>query len=293
MEFYHTPAPISTGFAFSPYYNPVMETVYLDELFLLNLVIDYFLLLATARICALPFRRGRFALSAALGGLWSCLSLLPSLAFLRSVLLQLALGMVMTLAAFGGERRLFRSFLAFLGVSALFGGALYAALLRRTGVPGSGPLPRPDMRALLLSFALCWALVSLVFRRSAGNAERRLLEVTLVRNGAAVRFPVLEDTGNDLYDGLTGRGILVAEADALVPLFPELNGPLLRGPPADLLPLLPGARLLPYAGISGERRTLVIFRPDRIAVEGADRDDLMVAIAPAPLDEGGRFRGIL
>ena len=47
-----------------------MKTVYLDELFVLNLVIDYFLLLAAAKLCALPFRRGRFALAAALGGLY-------------------------------------------------------------------------------------------------------------------------------------------------------------------------------------------------------------------------------
>ena len=48
-----------------------MSTVYLDELFLLNLLVDYFLLLGTAKICALPYRRGRFLAGAALGALWS------------------------------------------------------------------------------------------------------------------------------------------------------------------------------------------------------------------------------
>ena len=47
-----------------------METIYLDELFLLDLVVDYFLLLGTAKVCALPYRRGRFLAGAALGAVW-------------------------------------------------------------------------------------------------------------------------------------------------------------------------------------------------------------------------------
>jgi len=270
-----------------------METIYLDEMFLLNLVIDYFLLLATARICALPLRRRRFALGAALGALWSCLSLLPDLAFLRTGAMHPVLGLAMTVAAFGKERRLLRCFLAFLGVSALFGGALYAVLLWRNERPGTGPLLRLDMRVLLLSFALCWAAVNLVFRRSVKNAGRPIHDVVLERRGASVRFPALEDTGNGLFDGLTGRGVLIAEAEALAPLFPGLTAERLRGPPGETMPLIPGARLLPYAGLGGTSRLLVIFRPDRITVDGRPREDLMVAIAPAPLDADGCFQGIL
>ena len=269
-----------------------METVYLDELFLLNLIVDYFLLLATAKICALPFRRVRFAAAAALGALWSCASCAPELRFLRLPVMHPVLALGMTLLAFGRERRLGRCFFAFLGVSALFGGAVYAAALHR-GLSAGGPFLRVDMRVLALSFALCWAVVSLVFRRSAANASRSLREITLARRGRSVSFRALEDTGNGLYDPLTGCPALVAEADALQPLFPELPEGCLRGPPADALPLVPGARLLPYADVSGKTRLLLAFRPERTTVDGEPREELLAAVAPGSLGGDGSYQAII
>ncbi len=268
-----------------------MKTVYLDELFILNLVIDYFLLLAAAKLCALPFRRGRFALAAALGGLWSAASLVPSMAFLGLPALHPVLALGMTLVAFGAEKHLGRCTLAFLGVSALFGGTAYAAGLYR-GIASGAPFLRLDLRVLALSFALCWAAVSLVFRRSAKNAARTIHDVTLEKNGRRTAFRALADTGNGLYDPLTGCAALVVEADSLEPLFPEAAA-LLRGPPADAVGRIPGARLLPYADVSGKTRLLLAFRPDAVTVDGEARDDLLAAVAPGTLGGDGSYQAIL
>lgn len=270
-----------------------METVYLDELFVLNLVIDYFLLLATAKICALPFRRSRFAGAAALGALWSCLSLVPGLSFLGTALMHPVLAGLMTLAAFGREARLLRCCGAFLGVSALFGGAVYAAGLYRGGVPSGGALVRADMRVLAVSFALCWALVSLVFRRSARKAARTVREVTLTRGGRTVRLRALEDTGNDLHDPITGCAALVAEAETAARLFAPDAAEWLLAPPVDAVRHIPGARLLPYAGVGGDGHFLLAFRPDSVTVDGAERHDLIAAVTPASLGGDGSYQAVI
>ena len=46
-----------------------MTVVYLDRVVLLNLAVDYLLLLATARLAGLPLRRRRLGLCAALGAM--------------------------------------------------------------------------------------------------------------------------------------------------------------------------------------------------------------------------------
>lgn len=270
-----------------------METIYLDELFLLNLVIDYFLLLATARVCALPFRRRRFALGAAAGSLWCCLSLVPVFSFLSAPLLRPVLAMTMALAAFGNTGKLFRCFFAFLGVSALFGGAVYAACLwRGTGASG-GRLIHIDMRVLVLSFALCWALVSFLFRRSIANAQREYHTVTLEKSGRKTTFQALRDTGNGLYDPLSGCAAFVAEAEVLKPLFPHVDPSVLRGPPAEAVTAIPGARLIPCASIGGKRQLLLAFRPDRVTVDGQERQDLIAAVSPAPIGTDGTYQAVL
>ncbi|MCD8321594.1 MAG: sigma-E processing peptidase SpoIIGA [Oscillospiraceae bacterium] len=273
-----------------------METVYLDELFLLNLVIDYFLLLGTAKICALPFRRGRFLAGAALGAVWCCLSLVPRLAWLDRPVMRPVLAAAMTLVAFGPERRLWRCMGAFLGVSALFGGAVFAAGLyqgSRTWQSGGGRIVRLDMRVLVISFALCWGLVSLVFRRTVKNAQRRVLDVTLQRRGKTVRLRALEDTGNGLYDPLTGCAALVAEAEAVQELFSPQEAVHLFGPATEAVKRIPGLRLIPYAGIGGDGHLLAAFRPDKVMVDGQERQDLIAAVAPKPIGTDGSYQAVL
>lgn len=270
-----------------------METIYVDELFVLNLAIDYFLLLATAKVCALPYRRGRFAAGAVLGAGWCCLGLVPGLTFLNLPVLRPVLALGMTLAAFGDQKKLFRCLLSFLGVSALFGGAVYAAALGRGRAYMEGPLLRLDMGMLILSFALCWAAVGLLFRRGVKNARRGYHTVTVEKNGRTVRFQALEDTGNDLYDPITGCAAFVAEAGVLKDLFPNTAESTLRGPPAEVMETLPGMRLIPCSGIGGGRTLLLAFRPDRVTVDGEERRDLIAAISPTPIGTDGAYRAVL
>lgn len=269
-----------------------MRTIYLDELFVLNLVINYFLLLAAAMICSLPFRRSRFLLSAAFGALWSASSLLPAFAFLRAPAMNPLLAAAMTLIAFGYEKRLWRCMLAFLGASALFGGTVYAVGLYRGAWNRSGPLVRLDMRVLAVSFAVCWAIVGLVFRQRGKAAERHIRELTVFLGENKVSVPALEDTGNGLYDPVTGRAALVLDAEAAAPLFPRELRPYLRLDPIDAAVRIPGARLLPYAGVDGKKRLLLAFRPERVTVDGRARDDLLAAVAP-DLGGDGSYRAII
>ncbi len=268
-----------------------MKTLYLDELFVLNLAIDYFLLLATAKVCALPYRRGRFALAGAMGGLWSCLAVLPSLPWLGGTGMKTVLSLAMSLVAFGQERRLWRPFLAFLGLSVLFGGAVYAAGLSR-GIPSDGRLLRLDMRVLVLSFALCWAGVELVFRRAVKKAGREILSAEIRFRGRQQALSVLRDTGNELSDPLSGCAVLIAEAAALAALFPpELAGFLASEAP-DAVSRIPGLRLIPYRGLSTQGGLLACFRPESIKLAAQERRDIVVAIAPGRLSEDGAYNAI-
>lgn len=270
-----------------------MKIIYLDELFLLNLAIDYFILLATAKVCALPCRRGRMALGAGLGSLWCCLGQIPACAFLNAPLLRPASALAMTVIAFGRERKLLRCFLSFLAVSALFGGAVYAAALWHGSGTASGPLVHISFRVLVFSLALCWAVVSLVFHRSAEPLPKQYCTVVLEKNGLRTEFRALRDTGNRLCDPISGCGVFVAEAEVLHRLYPDLNMRVFRGPAVDAIALIPGSRLVPCSTIGGERRLLLAFRPDRITVDGVERDDLLAAVSPAPIGTDGFYQAVL
>ena len=160
-----------------------MDVIYLDSLFGLNLLIDYCLVLVSARVCGVVLRRWRYALAALIGALYAALMVLPGFGWLANGMMKLALGAAMALIAFGGEAHLVRCTVVFFAVSAAFGGAVYAASMLAGVSPGSGALVTVSGRVLALSFAACYAAVSLVFRRRARAADREVRTVTVTLAG--------------------------------------------------------------------------------------------------------------
>ena len=145
-----------------------MTVVYIDLLFLLNLVANYLLLLAGGRLAGTVLRRGWMALGAALGALYACVLFLPGCQWLSAWPCRVAAGVVMAVTAYGTGRQLLRGTLLFFAASAALAGLVLAAELL-----GSGPLTmlggvyysRFDLRLLLVLFVLCYFILSLFFRR--------------------------------------------------------------------------------------------------------------------------------
>ena len=147
-----------------------VDTIYADSLFALNFIADWALLLAAGRLSGAVLRRWRIALAAALGAAYALASVAPGWGFLTHPAAKIALGVGMSLIAFGSERRFWRCCGMFFAVSALFGGAVWGAAMlagydaaRGVYVPVSG-------RVLALSFALYTYIYFL--RRGAQRAVR-------------------------------------------------------------------------------------------------------------------------
>lgn len=271
-----------------------MRIVYADSVFLFNAVTDYLLLLSAGKLCALPLRRRRMALGAAWGGAFAVgAAVLPQVLGLWTV--KLLAGALAVVIAFGTERRTPKAILAFLAVAAAFGGTVQA-ISSLGGERAAGGVTL-SVRVLLLSFAVCYALVSLVFRRIERRCGRKLHRAELTMNGRTAAFSALEDSGNELTDPLTGCRVLVAEAAALATVFDPPEA--LRADAPEALALLSAAgqngtlRLLPCACVAAERTLLLCFRPEKLTLDGLLRRDVVVAVSPHRLSADGEYQAII
>jgi len=269
-----------------------MTILYLDRLFLFNALIDYLLCLVSARVSGVCLRRGRYVLAGLLGGAYAAAALLPGLRFLAGAGGKLAAAGLMALIAYGGERRFGRCAGTFLAVSAAFGGAVWALSLG-----GGGKVPALSGRTLLLSFALCYGGVSLLFRGRAKLPDRPRAEARLVLLGRECRFMVLRDTGNALCDPLTGGAVMLVSPHALLGALPQAET-LFSGDPvsalerAAALPELRGRlRLIPYAAVGTASGLLPVFRPEALTLDGRAEPGLLVAVSPSAAGDG--FEGIV
>ena len=293
-----------TIFACPPGYNDGMEVIYVDSLFLINIVINYLILLATGRINSFRLRRGRYALGAALGAAYSVLVVVPGFEFLAVPLMKAVVAGLMLLISFGGEERLLRAGVVFLMVSAAFGGAVYAVSMLGGMPRGNMPYVPVSMRVLALSFAIVYAAVTLVFRRSASRAERSVHTVEISLLGGTVEVRALRDTGNTLNDPASGKRVMIIETRRLLPLLPSEVGGLLsaeeRPGGAELFEILEGVpelkgrlRLIPYSSVGVELSLLLAIRPDKILVDGTGGEELLVALSPTPVGDGVDFEALI
>ena len=263
-----------------------MEVLYLDQLFAVNFLVDYCIVLAAARVSGVVLRRWRYALAALTGALYAALTVLPGLGWFALLPVKAAAGLMMALIAFGGERRFWRCAAVFFGTAALFGGAVFALSSAAGTSPGQA-LRHVTGRVLIPTFALCYAIVATVFRVRLRSADRAVVSAVLTVNGQAHMLRAMRDSGNALRDPATGMRAAVLDIAAMEAVL----GSLPREPAAlveHLQGKAEGVRLLPYTAIGVPGGLLAAFRPESLTVAGKAQM-LLVALSPTPVSPEGEY----
>lgn len=261
-----------------------MEIIYIDRLFALNFICDYLILLGSARICGVLLRRVRYAFAALFGAVYAVLSVLPGFAFLTLLPIKLASGVLMALIAFAREPKFWRCAAVFFTVSAVFGGTLWALSVQSGGTGNAVYLP-VSMPVLVLSFGIIYAALSLVFRRTAKSTGKAVHTVVIGFCGQSVTLRALYDSGNCLYDPMTGSEVLIAGIEQLAPLLGEGAKDL---SPTELVTLYARKmRLIPYSAVGTQSGLLPAFRPDCLTVDGKTREDILIAVSSTAVSGDG------
>lgn len=275
--------------------------VYVDALFVINLVIDYIALLVSAKICAAAAPRLRLLAAAVLGALYAVAAVLPFGAVLDNPFLKLAAGALMVVAAFAGQPRLLRLTLVFFAVSAAFGGAVMAASLLGGG--SGGVLLPVDMRLLAAAFAVSYIILSLVFRRTARHRRGAIVPLTLRHGSREVSVKALRDTGNALTDPMSGRPVIVAGiGDIRQLLSPPVSKTVAQLREKDAVQVLEtlsrmdhGMRfqLIPYSAVGTAGGVLLAFKPDEVVIDGKKNTGMLLALSPNSVSDDGGYSALL
>lgn len=262
--------------------------IYLDTFLLLNLILDYLLLLLTGRIAGAVLSRGRLFLAAVLGCAYAGVAVaFPPLAFLSHPLIRIGVGVLMVLIGYGSQRRLWRLILLFFALSAALGGGLYALNLM-----GLGP-PVLELKHILLFATIAYCAMSLAGRKLAHHGPREYRKVVVHLGDEAAELTALVDSGNTLADPMNGKPVVVTEGRCLAALLPpEVD----LCHPAQCLPTLPDPRrfrLLPYRSVGVEQGLLLAVRADRVRIGDRDAGARLVALSPTPVSDTGQYNALI
>lgn len=278
-----------------------MTVIYIDVLFLLNLVVDYLLLLASGRITGAIFSCLRLAGGAALGALYAAVLFLPGLAWMAALPCKLCAGLLMVCIAFGTGKGLIRRYLVFMGASAALGGVVLALqLLGGGGITlENGVLYTGfNLRVLLTTVILCYVALKFAFGRAArhGGGQKDLCPARIELGEKSLELTVLLDTGNTLTDPTNNRPVMVAEAQAMKRLLPDgidAADPVKTMERMENSRLRHRFRLLPYRAVGVEHGLLLAVHTERVVVGDREIKGLLVALSPTPVSDGGGYQALL
>ena len=273
-----------------------VAVVYIDRVAVLNLAVDYLLLLTAATLAGTPLRRLRFSICAAFGAFYAAAVFICTP--LAHPLCRVAVGVALARCAFHRETRPWRMTALFWLLSAGLAGLLLALGLL-IGSP-AGILKRvyyADIRWTVLLGAATgfYGLMYVVFRQGARHERGDVMEIDVVIGGCQCRLRALRDTGNTLRDPMYGQPVMVAETEALRQLWPEEVGAILRRPiPAEeKMALLHEAgaglsfMLLPFRAVGTAGGLLLACRSDYIQLGRERIPHALVALTDTQVGIGG------
>lgn len=277
--------------------------IYVDSLLLLNFIINFLLLTATARITGAPIKRLRTGFGAAIGAVYALMVILPDFGFLGSAAFKLVFAVLMAMAAFGISKKLPRYILTMFGVSMAFAGAVMAiewmfggALELINGIPYLSI----GFPALVLITGCTYALLGAVFNRAGEHSGKgELTDIKFELDGRQISATALVDTGNTLRDSVTNLPVAVVDYDILKNLLPKyVSTTLDQRDVSDSLNLfgrlsdigLGGKlRLIPYSAVGTDRGMLLALRCDRITVGDYSVANALAAFSPTSVSDGGGY----
>ena len=268
-------------------------TVYADVLLVINLFVNYVLLMCASMIMKRKSQPLRILLGASVGALYGLIIFVPSLPKAAELLIRLAATALIVLATFGYKniRYFLRCFFMFFAVSLGFGGimlVLWVTVAPVGMVYNNGAVYFDiDLVVLAVSTVISFAVISMISHFTARTAPRESVALVSVGVGEnSIRATALIDTGNSLCEVFSGYPVALGEYSTLEKILPAAVSDYLAGrdipPSADF-------RVVMHKTVSGTG-ILPVFRPDYIEVRTASRtvrtDKAYIAVTKNNLSRG-------
>ncbi len=266
--------------------------VYIDLIFITNLLIDGTLLWLTGWMRKIKTPWWRISLSALLGALYVIMMFVPELTFMYTFLIKFGLSLIMLWIAFGfgSLQHYMRNMGAFYIINFAVAGGIIGIhyLLQNSGDIWSGIWYTTSgglsfelkigfwFMFIVFIIVIFWFKIVQSSKRKLDNRHVYFAEVKVNIGNEQVKCTGLLDTGNQLCDPLTRIPVMVMEASLWGDHLPASWKDKLAEGDADKLVMELGEessfawqdrlRLVPYRGVNRGAAFMLALKPDSVEI---------------------------
>ena len=248
--------------------------VYVDVLIVINILVNYFMLLAVKTISRMDTTRFRILLGSIVGGLSSLLLFLDDLGIIMTLLKVLS-AVIMSIITFGIKpiKKLIRATFWLFAICFIFGGIMFAIymfteidiMLYNNGIIYFDI----DITFLVICSVIAYIVITLISKLTDKKAPKsKEYYIKIQTDKKTISCQSLMDTGNNLREPFSNYPVIMMDKTMFCDLFDENDK----------------MRLIPVSTVSGET-LLKAYRPKLIEIGDYKTDKVYVAESLAPLDE--------
>lgn len=282
--------------------------IYLDIVWMENVIMNYIILSATGVIMKLSISKIRILLASVIGGTYAVISFMSILEEYSTITLKIILSISMVYLSFYPKniKILFKQLLIFYLTSFTFGGVAFALLyilkpqdiLMKNGLLlGTYPI-----KIAFLGGILGYIILSISFKIIKGKISKKdmFCEIEICINNKDVIVNGMLDTGNLLKEPITKAPVIVVEASSLEKVIPM---PILR----NVQSILKGEdvfiseqeymsrfRVIPFTSLGKQNGMLLGIKSDYIVLNDQNRiNDVIVGIYEKSLTKNGNYTALI
>lgn len=292
----------------------ICMTIYIDVVFLENLVMNSIILIASGIILKKKLKWIRILLASSLGAVYTIIGYISVLEIYSNLVLKVILSILIIYIAFNPQtvKQLWKDVLIFYLTSFVFGGVAFALIyvvkpqdiLMKNGLfLGTYPL-KTVLLAAIVAFIIIIAAFAIV--KTKFSKKDMFCEVEVELNNKKIKTRAMIDTGNLLKEPITNTPVIVLEHTLLYECVPKeildnlesiLGGELVKIPEEIRNEYISRLKLIPFASLGKQNGMLVGIKADSLKIIQDDQEkenkNVIVGIYNKSLTKRGEYRALV
>lgn len=289
-------------------------TIYVDIIFLENLIMNSIILYATAIILKIKPKTIRIIVSSTIGSVYAIILYITNMKIYTSIISKIILSAIMVYVAFNSQsvKKMWKQLLIFYLTSFVFGGvSLYLIyvikpqdILMKNGMfAGQYALKVIMLGAIVAFFVIKFSLKII---KTKFNPKDIYCKIKFKLNGKQVETKAMIDTGNLVKEPITNTPVVIVESSLLNDILPKeilnnleniLGGNLEKIPEEIQLEYISKLRCIPFASLGKQNGMLVGIKAEEMEIESEDEnkktDNVIIGIYNKSLTKRGEYRALV
>ena len=289
-------------------------TVYLDVVFLENLIINYIIIYATGIISKSRIKQLKIVLGSLIGATYSCLYYILKLKIYSNFLIKIILSIVIIYVSFNSKnlKELAKQVLLFYLVSFVFGGAaiaiIYMVNSQNITIQNGVLVGKYTIKTILIGIVIAYFTVIVAFKIVKTKISKKdlICEVSINLNNKKIETKAMIDTGNLLKEPITNLPVIVMEHTLFYDIIPKqildnidniLGGDLSALSKEMQNEYISKLRVIPFSSLGKQNGMLLGIKGENLVVNLKDEerviDKVIIGIYNKSLTKRGEYRSLL